>query len=69
MAFMMSVAHQAASIMNVKGLDTGFAKDVSGVLSINRGAGLDSIGDDNDEKEYLYFVEGDGGVRVYERGA
>ena len=68
-AFVLSLAHQAASIMNVKGLDTGFAKDVSGVLSIKRGAGLDSLGDDNEEKEYLYFVEADGGVRVYERGA
>ena len=68
-AFVMSIAHQAGSIMNVKGLDTGFAKDVSGVLSIRRGAGLDAIEDNMEEKEYLYFVEGDGGVRVFERGA
>lgn len=64
----MNMAHQATLIMSVKGLDTGFARDVSGVLRVNRGPGADLTDTDVEEKEYLYFVEGDGGVRVFERG-
>jgi elongator complex protein 6 len=65
-AFVMGLAHQASVIMGLRGLDTGVARDVSGVLRITRG------GDDRDEveeKEILYFVGGDGSVRVFERGA
>ncbi len=54
--------------MSGRGLDTGYAKDVSGVLRISRGAGTEPVETDIEEKEYLYFVEGDGGVRVFERG-
>jgi len=67
-AFVMSMAHQATSAMSGRGLDTGYAKDVSGVLRISRGAGTEPVETDIEEKEYLYFVEGDGGVRVFERG-
>ena len=65
-AFVMGLMHQAGIVMGLRGLDTGAARDVSGVLRITRG------GDDTDEveeKEVLYYVSGDGGVRVFERGA
>lgn len=63
----MSLAHQARLLMGVRELDTGVARDVSGVLRIGRGGGEGA--EDVEEKEVLYFVGGDGGVRVFERGA
>ena len=53
---------------SARGLDTGFAKDISGVISIRRGVEAKSVGDTAEENEYLYFVEADGGARVFERG-
>lgn len=52
--------------MGLRLLDSGTAKDVSGVLRISRGAQAD---DDVAEAEFLYLVGGDGGVKVFERGA
>ncbi|KAK3336963.1 hypothetical protein B0T19DRAFT_411120 [Cercophora scortea] len=70
-AFVLSLAHEAETILSLRLLDTGVAKDVSGVLRITGGGG----GGDRragrpqvEEKEYLYQVVGDGGVRVFERG-
>ena len=51
--------------MGLRLLDTGTASDISGVLRITRG----SEGDEVEEKEVLYFVGGDWGVSVFERGA
>ncbi len=69
----MSLAHQARVILSVRGLDTGVARDVSGVLRVSRGGGYGGGEDDGEgeveERECLYFVGGDGGVRVFERGA
>ena len=54
-------------IVSLRLLDTGIAKDVSGVVRITRGG--DSGGKRQiEEKEYLYHVGGDGGVKVFERG-
>lgn len=55
--------------MSVRGLDTGVAKDISGVLRISKGAGIEDENEEFDDKECLYFVETDGGVNVFERGA
>ncbi|KAL8772011.1 MAG: hypothetical protein Q9209_002676 [Squamulea sp. 1 TL-2023] len=72
-AFMMSLAHEANVIWGVRELDTGSARDVSGVVRITRGPaaeGMEDVsGEDVEEKELLYFVAGDGGVRVFERGS
>lgn len=65
----MSLAHQARMIMSVKGLETGVAKDISGVLNISRGPGTDGADEEVEEKEWLYHVESDGGVGIFERGA
>jgi elongator complex protein 6 len=49
-------------------LETGTAKDVSGVLRVTPGGdeGIDGIS--VEDRELLYFIGGDGGVRVFERG-
>ena len=66
--------------MGVRVLDTGVARDVSGVVRVTeQRAGWMGLGLDGDDgrgdgeggkgKEFLYQVKGDGGVRVFERGA
>ena len=69
----MSMAHEANVVWGVRELDTGSARDVSGVLRITRGPATESIedmsGEDVEEKELLYCVAADGGVRVFERGS
>ncbi|KAM3084158.1 hypothetical protein ACMFMG_001742 [Clarireedia jacksonii] len=74
-AFTLSLAHSADMLISVRELDTGAARDVSGVLRVTRGGqgfsgpenGVEN-GTEIEEKELLYFVGGDGGVRVFERG-
>lgn len=65
---MVSMAHQARLILSVRGLDTGVARDVSGVLRISKGGAFEEEDGEIEERECLYFVGGDGGVRVSERG-
>ncbi|KAG8629124.1 hypothetical protein KVT40_002989 [Elsinoe batatas] len=40
-AFLVGQAHQARWVMSVKGLETGTARDVSGVVTVRRGGGWD----------------------------
>jgi elongator complex protein 6 len=56
--------------MSLRLLDTGTARDISGVIRINVGEGVEmEQGDQKMEtRELLYFVAGDGNVRVFERG-
>ena len=56
--------------MGVRLLDSGTARDVSGVVRITVGdnAAEAEVAHRVEEKELLYFVGGDGGVRVFERG-
>jgi elongator complex protein 6 len=65
-AFTLSLAHEAEMVTSLRLLDTGTARDVSGVLRVTHGGG--ATGFVQDERELLYFVGGDGGVRVFERG-
>lgn len=68
-AFAIGLAHRARSVMQLRTLDTGAATDVSGVLRISRGGGWSSGSEDNlDEKELLYYIQRDGGVRIFGRG-
>jgi len=70
--FLLSTAHRADYTMSLRLLDTGIAKDVSGVIRITIGdqAASDTLDDQRriEGKELLYFVGGDGGVKVFERG-
>lgn len=65
-AFVVSLGHHAAWTVGLRLLDTGVARDVSGVIRVTRGAGV--MGEvEAEEKEVLYFV-GDGTVEVFDRG-
>ncbi|POS78493.1 hypothetical protein DHEL01_v203099 [Diaporthe helianthi] len=65
-AFLLSLAHEAEAVLSLRLLDTGMAKDVSGVVRITGGGvHMDRV---IEEHEYLYHVGGDGVVKVFERG-
>ena len=66
-SLVMSLAHQARLVLGVRELDTGVARDVSGVVRIGRGGAEGAEG--FEQRALRYFVAGDGGVRVFERGA
>ncbi|KAF7856340.1 hypothetical protein EAF04_009868 [Stromatinia cepivora] len=69
--FATSLAHEASLILSTRLLDTGAARDVSGVLRITAGGNPVEEAENEgviEEKELLYFVSGDGSVRVFERG-
>lgn len=72
-ALVMSLAHEASITWAVRELDTGSARDVSGVLRITRSPAMEMIEDDAgldvEENELLYFVAADSSVRVFERGS
>ncbi|KAH7078822.1 hypothetical protein BKA63DRAFT_251817 [Paraphoma chrysanthemicola] len=75
------LGHMSRRIFGVRVLDTGVARDVSGVIRITEqnvgwmdlgledDEGKDKGGDSGKGKEFLYQVKGDGSVRVFERGA
>ncbi|KAI1394848.1 hypothetical protein F4819DRAFT_233403 [Hypoxylon fuscum] len=67
-SFAVSLAHDAHIVISLRMLDTGTARDVSGVLRVTPGGGHIGIDKVVEERELLYFVAGDGGVRVFERG-
>ena len=65
-AFVTGMAHLARTVISIRELDTGGARDVSGVLRVSRGGAWEE--GEFEEREVLFFVGGDGGVRVFERG-
>ena len=62
-ALVLGQAHAADTLLALRALDTGSARDVSGVVRVTSG------GDGGGGREYLFFVGGDGVVKVFERGA
>ncbi len=66
-ALALSLAHEANMVISLRMLDTGVANDVSGVMRITRGGAASEA--EVEEHEYLYFVGGDGGAKVFERGS
>ncbi|KAH7304917.1 hypothetical protein B0I35DRAFT_145292 [Stachybotrys elegans] len=64
-ALLLGLAHQADTVLALRRLDTGSARDVSGVVRITAGGEAA----EDDDKEYLYHVAADGNVKVFERGA
>lgn len=60
-ALVVGQAHAAGRVLALRMLDTGTARDVSGVMRIT--GPLEDEG-----REYLYYVAGDGSVKVFERG-
>ncbi|KAK0669523.1 hypothetical protein QBC41DRAFT_319471 [Cercophora samala] len=61
--FVLSLLHEADTLCALRLLDTGTARDVSGVVRITN-----SRESKREDKEYLYKVGGHGGVKVFERG-
>lgn len=61
-ALVLAQTHAADLVLSLRMLDTGVAKDVSGVVRI-------AVRKEEDEgAEYLYHVGADGNVKVFERG-
>lgn len=73
--FVISLAHQADFVMGLRLLDSGTARDVSGVLRIARGGNsfnherVELPDLEIKEREVLYYVGGDGSVKIFERGS
>jgi elongator complex protein 6 len=63
---LLALAHQADNIFSTKLLDSGSAKDVSGVVRIHPRRSSEDI----KEKELLYFIDSGSnkGVEIWERG-
>ncbi|KAJ8125560.1 hypothetical protein O1611_g8080 [Lasiodiplodia mahajangana] len=64
----LSLAHDAHLVMSLRMLETGTAKDVSGVLRVTPGGDEEITATSVEDRELLYFIRGDGSVRVFERG-
>jgi elongator complex protein 6 len=70
-AFVTTIAHQSRAVIQLRSLETGAAKDISGVLRVSAGGAHDNFEDEDsglEEGEWLYQVKGDGGVKVWGRG-
>ncbi|THZ06004.1 hypothetical protein D6C93_01687 [Aureobasidium pullulans] len=75
-AFVVQQAHISKWVLSLRPLDTGKARDVSGVIRVARGGAWDDDveeeeevkGQEKKELEALYFVQNDGGIKVFERG-
>ncbi|KAF7548077.1 hypothetical protein G7Z17_g7284 [Cylindrodendrum hubeiense] len=63
-SLVLSTAHAADAVLALRMLDTGTARDVSGVVRLT-GPAVDG----GEPAEFLYHVAADGGVRVFERGS
>lgn len=79
-ALIVTLAHQARLIMGTRPLDTGTARDISGVLQVSRGAAWDETADTDPTSQHqtlpdargvelLYHAMSDGRVTVFERGS
>jgi len=77
---LVKMAHMSRRVVGVRVLDTGIARDVSGVIRVTeqnvgwQGLEVDDRVQDKHDlgsngEEFLYQVKGDGSVRVFERGA
>lgn len=64
----LSLAHDAHLVISLRILETGTAKDVSGVLRVTPGGDDEDASTTVEDQELLYFIRGDGSVRVFERG-
>ncbi|KAI6867304.1 hypothetical protein KC338_g4452 [Hortaea werneckii] len=73
-AFAVQQGHGADFVVSARELETGAARDVSGVLRVARGGAAfareeEEGAEEVREMEALYLVQRDGNVKVFERGA
>lgn len=69
-SFIIGSAYQANVVMACRGLDTGWAEDVSGVVRVSRGGAELAHGQaERTERggEWLYYITKDGGAKVWGR--
>ena len=78
--FIASMAHHSQWLFQLRGLDTGIAKDVSGVVRVSRGGAEEDDNRNEDapqgsrqeedlvDAEWLYQLKGDGSAKVWGRG-
>ena len=68
--FVSTLGHQASWIFQLRALDTGAAKDVTGVLRVSKGGSHDQEEGTAslEDGEWLYQLKGDGSARVWSRG-
>jgi elongator complex protein 6 len=69
--FIASTAYQSLWVFQLRALDTGSARDVTGVLRVSRGgAGQEVAGPQSglEDAEWLYQLKGDGSIRIWSRG-
>jgi elongator complex protein 6 len=70
-AFVITLAHQAGMVLQLRSLGTGRAKDISGVLRVSAGGAHEDLEEEHagfEEGDWLYHVKRDGSVRVWGRG-
>jgi hypothetical protein len=70
-AFVTTIAHQSQTVVQLRSLGTGAARDITGVLRVSAGGAYDESNDDDvafEDAEWLYQVRGDGSVRIWGRG-
>lgn len=70
-AFVTTLAHQSWTVVQLRSLGTGAAKDISGVLRVSAGGAYEdaeAAKAELEEGEWLYQVKGDGSVKVWGRG-
>ena len=65
-----SLAHQAKWLFQLRPLDTGQSKEVSGSVRVSKGGAWESseMATDLVESEWLFHFRNDGGVKVWGRG-
>ena len=72
-SFIVAQAHSAWLVISASELQTGAAKDVSGVLRITQGGGVVNLDGDQvdriDDSELLYLIQRDGTPKVFNRGS
>lgn len=69
--YVRSLAHQASFVFQLRPLETGHSREVSGTIRISRGGSYERVDDgaeESDEGEWLYHVRSDGSVNVWRRG-
>jgi elongator complex protein 6 len=69
--FVMSTAYQSLWVYQLRALNTGSARDVTGVLRVSRGGADQEVAGPQsrlEDAEWLYQVKGDGSIRMWSRG-
>lgn len=64
-----TLAHSSQFVFQLRPLDTGHSKDVTGSLRISHGGAYEAVPEAVNEGEWLYQVNADGTVKIWQRGA